>query len=212
VTVAETAAGGNVTIEGEAETAGRTAHINGSDSVSVEEQPEVRITNATREVEKTKLEPNVSTSVTVQVETNATSMPAVYESFGSGFSNVTVVGSEPETAAVGVGEANKHLFAVWNGTDNATLEYEVTPSEKAAGGNVSIEGEAETSDGTVTVDRTNITVQANDATDPNASRDGETEDETEEHLPVFVALTAFVVVALGMGASVWSRRRSSETG
>ena len=212
VTPSGNVAGGNVSIEGEAETARGTAYIEGTDTVAVGERQEVRITNATREIGNTTVEPGGSTVVTVHVKTNATSAPAVYERFGAGFSNVEVVSAEPPAVAAGVDADNENLFAVWNSTDNATLTYEVTPSGNVAGGNVTIVGEADTADGTRTVDRTNLTVAADGTVDWNETGADEADDthETVERLPGFVPLTALAAVVL-VAAALWSRRRNAET-
>lgn len=108
------------------------------------------VTTADRTIERTELEPGESTAVTVDVELDGTDDPAVYERFDPAFERVEVTGTEPDIDAVNDG--NDEFVAIWEETDAATLEYEVTVPEDAENGDTfAISGEAESADGATTV-------------------------------------------------------------
>ena len=109
------------------------------------------VTDADRTIEGTELEPGESTTVTVEAALNEPGDPAIYEEFDPAFERVEIASTDPDIDAVNDG--NGELVAIWEETDAAILEYEVTvPDDAETGDAFTITGEAEAADGTMVIE------------------------------------------------------------
>jgi len=115
------------------------------------DQNDVEPITATRSFDRTRLSPGDSAVVTLEIEVEATADPAIYETFDPGFDAVELLEIEPSTVMAGVGEDDDQLFAVWESTATATLEYEVTTSTDVSS-TVTVDGTADCESGAVSVD------------------------------------------------------------
>lgn len=122
------------------------------DEVTVS-QTNITINSAERTIEDVELAHGESTTVIVDVELSTQGAPAIFEAFDPAFADVEIVSNDPFPVISEVTEAKDELFSLWDGTETAIIEYEVTIPETAEGGDVfTITGEAETGDETVPIE------------------------------------------------------------
>lgn len=134
------------------------AHI-GSESTETSE-----ISNATRSIEQSTLEPGEETVVTVDVEATAPADLVVYETFDQQFEAVEIIDTDPVGIAAAVTDDNEELLALWEERDAATIQYRVTvPDDAETNATLSIDGYAETETDEVNISGADeITVEESD--------------------------------------------------
>lgn len=127
-----------------------------TDSETKQAQEEITINSAERTIEDVELAHGESTTVIVDVELSTQGAPAIFEAFDPAFADVEIVSNDPSPVISEVTEANDELFSLWDGTETAIIEYEVTIPEDAEGGDIfTVTGEAETGDETVPIEGDN---------------------------------------------------------
>ena len=92
-------------------------------TVATESSTNASITSVERSAEATELEPGESTTVTVDLETDETTDPAVFETFDPAFADIEIVDTDPVSVVSEVNDDTDELVAIWEDTDDATLEY-----------------------------------------------------------------------------------------
>ncbi|MCU4751278.1 hypothetical protein OB919_04650 [Halobacteria archaeon AArc-curdl1] len=128
-----------------------------------------QVADADRSIADQALEPGESTTVTVTVETDATTDPALIESFDPGFATVDGLEATPETTTQAIKDDHEALVAVWEEADRVTVTYTVSVDEDVEPGTVyTLTGDVETSAGstpvagdtTITVVETNRSIES----------------------------------------------------
>lgn len=132
------------------------ASVYGSTTVESGEAVETtqlnEVTVAERSIDQTELAPGESTTVTVEIETSEVGDPSVIEEFDPAFADVGIENVNPPPVVSAVRDDNSALTVVWQDTNSVSVKYQVTVPEDAEDGDtISISGEAQTTDGPVTI-------------------------------------------------------------
>ncbi|MFA9428378.1 PKD domain-containing protein [Natronorubrum sp. A-ect3] len=103
-------------------------------------------------IETQELSPGETTTVTIDVELDTIDDPAVYLEFNSSFAAVEPITTDPSARIAAGADANDGVFALWEDTEAATLQYEVTvPDDASEGDTYQLTGEVETEDETTDI-------------------------------------------------------------
>ncbi|WP_435094464.1 COG1361 S-layer family protein [Halorubrum sp. N11] len=106
-----------------------------------------QIITAERTIDQSELAPGESTTVSVEIELDGEGDPAIFERFDPNFEDVVLIAANPDPIDLLSG-STIDLFATWEATDTATLEYKVTvPEDAEIGDTFTISGNASTISG-----------------------------------------------------------------
>lgn len=139
ITAPENASSGEtVSINGDAEVASHRVGIDGESTITV--RSGTNITTAERTVDRKTVAPGESVTVSTTVALSKTGDIALYEAFGEEVKPVDIVDDSPPSAISTVRNSSE-LVAIWEETDSATIEYEITISSEATiGETVALDG------------------------------------------------------------------------
>jgi archaellum component FlaF (FlaF/FlaG flagellin family) len=133
VTIAEDAeAGTTYAFDGYTDVDGTQTATTGDSEIEVQAE-QVDNVSAVRTLGDATLAPGESTTVTVEVTSNASTNFTAVEQFDPAFGTVEIVDDDSADFS-GVRDAEDELFATWSDRESATLVYEVTLADDAAAG------------------------------------------------------------------------------
>lgn len=137
--------------------------------------PQAEITNTTRTLNQSAVEPGGAVRVTVTTGLNSTGDPALYEQIDPAPSNVSITATDPTAVVDAVANNSDEVVVIWEATNSSVAEYVINiPENASTEAQINISGVVETQNETIPIENNTVTItSASDGTDGgDGSNDG----------------------------------------
>lgn len=128
--------------------------------LSSDATPQIEISNTTRTLNQSTVEPGGAVRVTVTTELNSTGDPALYEQLDPGPSNISITATEPAAVVDAVTNSSDEVAVIWESTNSTVAEYVIDISENApTGSQINISGVVETQNETLPIENNTVSIE-----------------------------------------------------
>jgi hypothetical protein len=128
--------------------------------LSSDATPQIEISNTTRTLNQSTVEPGGAVRVTVTTELNSTGDPALYEQLDPGPSNISITATEPAAVVDAVTNSSDEVAVIWESTNSTVAEYVIDISENAStGSQINISGVVETQNETLPIENNTVSIE-----------------------------------------------------
>jgi hypothetical protein len=128
--------------------------------LSSDATPQIEISNTTRTLNQSTVEPGGAVRVTVTTKLNSTGDPALYEQLDPGPSNISITATEPAAVVDAVTNSSDEVAVIWESTNSTVAEYVIDISENAStGSQINISGVVETQNETLPIANNTVSIE-----------------------------------------------------